>query len=65
MHALKNREAGMEIGYAYDSKSRKYKLYIQVGNERKYYGTLIMDKKEEFLNMLKKWDASGGNDGEI
>ena len=54
----------MEIGYVYDSKSRKYKLYIQVENERRYYGTLIMDKKEEFLNMLEKWDASGGNDGE-
>lgn len=65
MHALKNREAGMEIGYTWDSKSRQYKLYIQVGNTRKYYGTLIMDKREEFLNMLEKWDASGGNDGKI
>ena len=63
MASLKNSLANMEIGYTYDSKSRRYKLYIQVGNERKYYGTLITNKQQEFLEMLKKWDEIGGNDG--
>ena len=50
----------MEIGYVYVNS--KLKLYIQVGNDRKYYGTLHVNKKDEFLKMLQKWDEAGGGD---
>lgn len=41
---------------------KKTQLYIQVGKERQYYGTLMYDKADKFLRMLEKWDEAGGND---
>ena len=63
MASLKNHNANMEIGYV--QVGTKTKLYVQVGNERQYYGTLISGKGEKFLKMIKKWDEAGGNDNEI
>lgn len=62
MPALKNREADMEIGFV--QYGNKTKLYIQCGQDRKYYGTLQYEKRFKFLEMLEKWDAAGGNDGQ-
>ena len=60
MRSLKNTHADMEIGYIY--VNGELKLFIQVGKDRKYYGTLHVNKKDEFLEMLQKWDEAGGND---
>lgn len=60
MAGLKNKSAGMEIGYVNIGTQKK--LYVQVGHERKYYGTLMSGKADKFLKMLKKWDEAGGND---
>ena len=62
MASLKNSNANMEIGYV--QIGTKTQLYIQVGNERQYYGTLMSGKGEKFLKMIKKWDEAGGNDDE-
>ena len=53
MRSLKNTHADMEIGYIY--VNGELKLFIQVGKDRKYYGTLHVNKKDEFLEMLQKW----------
>lgn len=58
--SLKNTYADMEIGYVYINA--KAQLYIQVGRERQYYGTLKQGKDKKLLEMIKKWDAAGGND---
>ena len=50
MVSLKNSIANMEIGYVNSSGQKK--LYIQVGNERQYYGTLLASKADKFLEML-------------
>ena len=60
MVSLKNSIANMEIGYVNSSGQKK--LYIQVGNERQYYGTLMTNKADQFLKMLKQWDKAGGSD---
>lgn len=60
---LKNKHANMEIGYANSSGQKK--LYVRVGNERQYYGTLLASKADKFMTMLKQWDEAGGNDGQI
>ena len=60
MAGLKNKSADMEIGYVNIGTQKK--LYVQVGHERQYYGTLISGKADKFLEMLKKWDEAGGND---
>ena len=57
---LKNKAANMEIGYVNSSGQKK--LYVQVGNERQYYGTLMASKADSFLEMLKQWDKAGGSD---
>ena len=57
---LKNKAANMEIGYVNSSGQKK--LYIQVGNERQYYGALMTSKADQFLEMLKQWDEAGGSD---
>ena len=62
MASLKNKHADMEIGYV--QIGTKTQLYIQVGKERQYYGTIKSGKGEKFLNMLRKWDAAGGNDND-
>ena len=62
MASLKNSSANMEIGYV--QVGTKTQLYIQVGKERQYYGTLMSGKGEKFLKMIKKWDEAGGNDDE-
>ena len=50
----------MEIGYVNIGNQKK--LYVQVGNERQYYGTLQANKADKFLKMLEKWDEAGGGD---
>ena len=50
----------MEIGYCTAGKQKK--LYVQVGQERQFYGTLQANKADKFLKMLKKWDEAGGGD---
>ena len=62
MASLKNKHADMEIGYV--TVGKQTQLYIQVGKERQYYGTIKSGKGEKFLNMLRKWDAAGGNDND-
>ena len=60
MAGLRNRHADMEIGYV--QIGTKTQLYIQVGQERQYYGTLMSAKADKFLKMLEKWDEAGGGD---
>ena len=60
MASLKNKHANMEIGYV--QIGTKTQLYIQVGQERQYYGTLKSGKGDKFLKMLQKWDETGGGD---
>lgn len=60
MASLKNSSANMEIGYV--NVGTKKQIYIQIGKERQYYGTLMSGKADKFLKMLKKWDEAGGND---
>jgi len=60
MAGLRNKHADMEIGYV--QIGTKTQLYIQVGKERQYYGTLLFGKGDKFLKMLRKWDEAGGND---
>ena len=60
MASLRNNHIGMEIGYV--TVGKQTQLYIQVGKERQYYGTLKSGKGEKFLSMLRKWDEAGGND---
>ena len=60
MPNLKNKTANMEIGYVGVGKQKK--LYIRIGQEMEYYGTLMSGKADKFLKMLKKWDEAGGND---
>ena len=62
MASLKNKHADMEIGYV--QIGTKTQLYIQVGQERQYYGTLMSAKADKFLRMLEKWDEAGGNDND-
>ena len=62
MAGLRNKHADMEIGYV--QIGTKTQLYIQVGRERQYYGTLKQDKGKKLLEMIKKWDAAGGNDND-
>lgn len=61
MACLKNKHADMEIGYVTVGSQKK--LYVQVGNQRQYYGTLLSGKADKFLRMMEKWDENGGNDG--
>ena len=62
MPNLKNKTANMEIGYVGVGEQKK--LYIRIGQEMEYYGTLMSGKADKFLKMLKKWDDEGGNDGD-
>ena len=62
MADLRNKHAGMKIGYVNIGAQKK--LYVQVGHERQYYGTLMSAKADKFLRMLEKWDEAGGNDNE-
>lgn len=61
MAGLRNSNANMEIGYVGVGKQKK--LYIRIGQEMEYYGTLMSGKADKFLKMLKKWGEAGGNDG--
>ena len=62
MPNLRNNAIDMEIGYV--NVGTKKQIYIQIGKERQYYGTLIPSKADKFLKMLQKWDEAGGNDNE-
>ena len=53
MASLKNSSANMEIGYV--QIGTKTQLYIQVGQERQYYGTLKSGKGDKFLKMIQRW----------
>jgi len=56
MAGLRNKHADMEIGYVNIGTQKK--LYVQVGHERQYYGTLMSAKADKFLRMLEKWDEA-------
>lgn len=60
MASLRNKRANMEIGYVGVGKQKK--LYIRIGQEMEYYGTLMSGKADKFLRMLEKWDEAGGGD---
>ena len=60
MARLRNNAGNMEIGYVNVGSQKK--LYVQSGNERQYYGTLMSTKADKCLNMLEKWDELGGAD---
>ena len=62
MPNLRNNAIDMEIGYV--NVGTKKQIYIQIGKERQYYGTLIPNKADKFLKMLQKWDEAGGNDND-
>ena len=62
MPNLRNKAIDMEIGYV--NVGTKKQIYIQIGKERQYYGTLIPSKADKFLKMIQKWDEAGGNDNE-
>ena len=62
MAGLRNKSANMEIGYVNIGTQKK--LYVQVGHERQYYGTLISAKADKFLRMLERWDEAGGGDND-
>lgn len=62
MPNLRNNAIDMEIGYV--NVGTKKQIYIQIGKERQYYGTLIQNKADKFLKMIQKWDEAGGNDNE-
>ena len=55
MH-LKNRNADITIGVVNN------RLYVQRGQMREYYGTIIGGKAERLLKLLMEWDRAGGND---
>ena len=63
MAGLRNKHADMEIGYVNVGGPKK--LYVQVGQERQYYGTLMSAKADKFMRLLAKWDEMGGNDGQV
>ena len=63
MPGLRNSSTNMEIGYCTAGKQKK--LYVQIGHERQYYGTLMSAKADKFLKMLEKWDEAGGGDDVI
>lgn len=63
MAGLRNKHADMEIGYVNIGNQKK--LYVQVGHERQYYGTLMSAKADKFLKMLEKWDEAGGGDDTV
>ena len=63
MPHLRNENLNMEIGYV--MVGTKHQLYVQEGNERQYYGTLISGKAKKFLKLLEQWDKAGGSDGDI
>ena len=63
MAHLWNKHADMEIGYV--NVGGKKQLYVQVGQERQYYGTLMSAKADKFLKMLEKWDEAGGGDDTV
>jgi len=60
MPGLRNSNINMEIGYCTAGKQKK--LYIRIGQEMEYYGTLMSGKADKFLKMLQKWDEAGGGD---
>ena len=55
MH-LKNRNADITVGVVNNH------LYVQRGQMREYYGTVIVGKAERLLKLLMEWDRAGGND---
>ena len=60
MPKMTNRHGRMEIGWTWVGNQKK--LYVQEGNVRQYYGTLMSAKADKFLEALKRWDEAGGND---
>lgn len=63
MASLRNKHADIEIGYV--NVGGKKQLYVQVGQDKQYYGTLMSAKADKFMRLLAKWDEAGGNDGQI
>jgi hypothetical protein len=65
MDSLKNSTADLEIGITSFGAYKQPALYIQEGNQKRVVAQFFSkDKAEMFMEVLKRWDAAGGNDNE-
>ena len=65
MACLRNEHADMEIGITTFGAFKQPALYISEGNRERVLGTFFsQDKAEMFMEALKRWDETGGNDYE-
>ena len=63
---LKNAQSGIEIGVGLiPNKRGVYGIYAQRDGIRKFYGRCGTRKIAlEFIEVLREWNAAGGNDNE-
>ena len=63
---LKNAQSGIEIGVGvFPSGGSYYGIYVQRDGIRKFYGKCVSRKIAlEFIEVLREWDAAGGNDND-
>jgi len=62
---LKNAQSGIEIGVGLIPNGGKYGIYVQRDGIRKFYGRCASRKIAlEFIDVLREWDAAGGNDND-
>lgn len=62
---LKNAQSGIEIGVGTVPlrDGHGYGIYVQRDGIRKFYGRCESRKIAlEFIDVLREWDAAGGND---
>ena len=63
---LKNAQSGIEIGVGLPPNGGGvYGIYVQRDGIRKFYGRCGSRKIAlEFIDILREWDAAGGNDND-
>ena len=65
---LKNAQSGIEIGVGmvpHYGDGHGYGIYVQRDGIRKFYGRCGSRKIAlEFIDVLREWDAAGGNDND-
>ena len=66
---LKNAQSGIEIGVGLlpmlPNKGGYYGIYVQRDGIRRFYGRCGSRKIAlEFIDILREWDAAGGNDND-
>ena len=65
MASLRNDQIDMEIGITSFGAYKQPALYIQEGNQKRVLTQFFSkDKAEMFMEALKRWDETGGNDNE-